>query len=122
MCLTGLYLYAIDRPFVLLPKSTFGLPFLNASIEISKCVALTLPFTSHTQIRKLQRKYHIESIDKFLPGGPLTIREQGRLVGVTTLPDMAVSDKHSLSSGQDPDVSSLFSLSLCTIMVSFRFH
>jgi hypothetical protein len=53
----------------------------------------------------LQRKYRIELIDKFLPGGPLTIREQGRLVGVTTLPDMAVGDKHTLNSGQDPDVS-----------------
>ncbi|CAF3362778.1 unnamed protein product [Rotaria sp. Silwood2] len=103
--LAGLYLYSIDKSFVLLPKSTFGLPFIHATIQISKCVGLTLPFTSHTQIRKLQRKYCIESIDKFLPGGPLTIREQGRLVGVTTLPDMAVGDKHTLSSGQDPDVS-----------------
>ncbi len=108
----GLYLYSIDQPFVLLPKSTFGLPFVNATIQISKCVGLTLPFTSHTQIRKLQRKYCIESIDKFLPSGSLTIREQSRLVGVTTLPDMAVGDKHTLTSGQDPDVSLFFSFRL----------
>lgn len=107
----GLHLYSISQPFVLLPKSTFGLPFINATIQITKYVGLTLPFTSHTQIRKLQRKYRIESIDKFLPTGSLTIREQGHLVGVTTLPDMAVGDKHTLSAGQDPDVRS-FSFSL----------
>lgn len=88
-----------------MPKSTFGLPFINANVQINKCFGLRLPFTSHTQIQKLQRKYRIESIDKFLPGGPLTIREQDRLVGVATLPDMAVGDKHSLNAGQDPDVS-----------------
>ena len=87
-----------------MPKSTFGLPFINAAIQISKCFGLTLPFTSHTQIRKLQRKYRIELMDKFLPGGPLTIREQGHLVRGATLPDMAVSDKHTLNAGQDPDV------------------
>ncbi|CAF1136514.1 unnamed protein product [Rotaria sordida] len=103
--LAGLYLYSIDQPFILLPKSTFGLPFINATIQIRKYVGLTLSFTSHTQIRKLQRKYRIESIDKFLPGGPLTIREQGHLVGVTTLPDMSVGDKHTFSCGQDSDVS-----------------
>ena len=43
-------------------------------------------------------------MDKFLPGGPLTIREQGHLVRGATLPDMAVSDKHTLNAGQDPDV------------------
>ncbi|CAF1203465.1 unnamed protein product [Rotaria sordida] len=101
----SLYLYSIDQPFILLPKSTFGLPFINATIQIRKYVGLTLSFTSHTQIRKLQRKYRIESIDKFLPGGPLTIREQGHLVGVTTLPDMSVGDKHTFSCGQDSDVS-----------------
>lgn len=93
-----------------MPKSTFGLPFIDAIVQVTKCVGLTLPFSSHTQIRKLQRKYCIVSTDKFLPSGSLTIREQGRLVGVTTLPDMAVGDKHTLSSGQDPDVSILVSL------------
>ncbi|CAF0844880.1 unnamed protein product [Adineta steineri] len=103
--LAGLSLYSINQSFVLLPKSTFSLPFIDATIQINKCVALTLPFTSHTQIRKLKRKYRIESIDKFLPGGPLTIREQGRLVGLTNLPDMAIGDKYILTSGQDSDVS-----------------
>lgn len=65
-------------------------------------------------MRKFERKYCIESTDKFLPSGQLTIREQGRLVGVTTLPDMAIGDKHILSSGQDPDVSSLCSIISCT--------
>ncbi|CAF2099551.1 unnamed protein product [Rotaria magnacalcarata] len=103
--LAGLYRYSIDQPFVLLPKSTFGLPFINATIQVSKYFGLTLPFTSHTQIRKLQRKYRIESIDKFLPGGLLTIREQDRLVGVITIPDLAIGDKYTLTSGEDPGVS-----------------
>ena len=37
----------------------------------------------------------------------MTIREQGRLVGVTTLPDMAIGDKHTLTAGQDFDVRSV---------------
>ncbi|CAF1304335.1 unnamed protein product [Adineta steineri] len=36
---------------------------------------------------------------------PLTIREQGRLVALTNLPDMAIGDKYILTSGQDSDVS-----------------
>ncbi|CAF3244371.1 unnamed protein product [Rotaria sp. Silwood2] len=103
--LAGLYLYSIDQPFLLLPNSSFVLPFINATIQISKCVSLTLPFSSHTQIRKLQRKYCIESIDKFLLTASITIRATGHLAGVTTLPNMDVSDKHTFSYGQDPDVT-----------------
>lgn len=108
----GLYLYTIDQSFTLLPKSTVGLPFIEANIRVSKCFGLTLPFSSHTEIKKLQRKYRIEAVDKFLPGGPLTIRELGKLVGVATLPDMAVGDKHTLNSGQDPDVSKSFPVAM----------
>ncbi|UJR17218.1 hypothetical protein I4U23_004113 [Adineta vaga] len=103
--LADFHLYSINQPFVLLSKSTFSLPFLNPTIQISKFVGLSLPFTTYSQIQKLERKYRIESIDKFLPAGPITIREQGRLVGVISLPDMTVGDKHTLSSGQDSDVS-----------------
>lgn len=53
----------------------------------------------------MKRKYRIETIDKFVPAGSLTIREQGRLIGTTTLPDMAVSDKQIIICGDDPDVS-----------------
>lgn len=98
------------------------MPFINATIRIAKYVGLTLPFTSHTQIRKLQRRYRIESVDKFLPSGSLTIRELGRLVGMTRLPDMAVGDEHTLNAGQDADVRFFFSLHPHVIMLSFRFH
>ncbi|CAF4086301.1 unnamed protein product, partial [Adineta steineri] len=33
------------------------------------------------------------------------LAEQGRLVGITNLPDMAIGDKHTLTSRQDSDVS-----------------
>ncbi|CAF1188095.1 unnamed protein product [Adineta steineri] len=44
--LAGLYLYSINQPFVLLSKSTYCLPFIDAKIQINKYVSLTLPFTS----------------------------------------------------------------------------
>lgn len=103
--IAGLYLYSIDQPFVLRPKSIFSLPFINPTVQITKYFGLTLSFTNHTIIRKLQRKYSIESMDRYLPQGPLTIREQDRLVGVTHLPNMAIGDKHIFNAGQDPDVS-----------------
>lgn len=82
-----------------------------------------MPFTTHTSIRKLQRKYCIESIDKYLPAGSLTIREQDHLVGVTKLPNMAVGDKHTFNAGQDPDVSRRIThIAIFSLNHSFRFH
>ena len=73
---------------------------------MTKFVGLTLPFsTKQSQSGKLKRKYRIETVDKFVPGGPLTIREQGRLVGTTALPNLAVGDKQIIVCGEDPDVS-----------------
>lgn len=104
--LGGLYFYSIDRAFHLLAKSTFCLPFNSATIRLNKFVGLTLPFTTkQSQIGKMKRKYRVESIDKFVPAGSLTIREQGRLIGTTNLPDLAVGDKQIIICGDDPDVS-----------------
>lgn len=55
-------------------------------------------------------------MDKYLPAGPLTIREQDRLVGTTNLPNMAVGDKHTFSAGQDLDVS----YSIIQLFCSYR--
>ena len=102
----GLYFYSISQPFHLLAKSTLSLPFINASIRLNKFVGLTLPFsTKQSQTGKMKRKYRVESIDKFIPAGSLTIREQGRLIGTTNLPNLAVGEKQILTCGQDPDVS-----------------
>jgi hypothetical protein len=102
--LAGIYWYSIDQQFILLQQSTFSLPFVKPNIKLEKYAGLTNHFQEQTQKGKFQRKYRVES-DRFLPKGTVTIREDGRVVGQTQLPDISQSEKQDLDCGDDPDVS-----------------
>jgi hypothetical protein len=102
--LAGIYWYSIEQPFVLIQRSTFSLPFVKPNIKLEKYAGLTNYFQEQTQKGKFQRKYRVES-DRFLPKGIVTIREEGRVVGQTQLPDISQGEKQDLSCGDDPDVS-----------------
>ena len=101
--LAGLYWYSIDQAFLLVQQSTFSLPFVQPKIQLEKFAGLENYFQDQTQKGKFQRKYRVSS-DKFLPSGVITIREDGRVVGQTSLPDLSQGEKQDLDCGSDPDV------------------
>ncbi|THF88169.1 hypothetical protein E7T09_02865 [Deinococcus sp. KSM4-11] len=102
--LRGLTRYDLTTPFTLPANSVITLPFLTPKLtKFERYVGLDTYFNSGTQDGTLNRFYRLEA-DQRLPAGPLTVREDGRLVGQTSLPDTREGGTINFSLGEDPDV------------------
>ncbi|WP_309569827.1 DUF4139 domain-containing protein [Deinococcus sp.] len=102
--LRGLTRYDLTTAFTLPANSVITLPFLTPKLtKFERYVGLNTYFNTGTQDGTLNRFYRLEA-DQRLPAGPLTVREDGRLVGQTTLPDTREGGTIDFSLGEDPDV------------------
>ena len=90
--LAGHYRYSIDQLFLLVQQRTFSLPFVQAKMELEKCTGLESNFQGQSRKGKVQRKYRIRS-DKFLPRRVITIRDDGKVVGQTSLTNLSQGEK-----------------------------
>ncbi|WP_295823067.1 DUF4139 domain-containing protein [uncultured Deinococcus sp.] len=102
--LRGLTRYDLTTPFTLPANSVITLPFLTPKLtKFERYVGLETFFNTGTQDGTLNRFYRLEA-DQRLPAGPLTVREDGRLVGQTQLPDTRQGGTIDFTLGEDPDV------------------
>lgn len=102
--LRGLYRYALTTPFTLPANSVVTLPFLTPKLStFERYVGLNTYFNTGTQDGTLNRFYRFKA-DQRLPGGQLTVREDGRIVGQTNIGETRQGGQVEFSLGNDPDV------------------
>ena len=100
----GLYRYGLDKTFTLPAVSTFTLPFLTPKLStFERYASLTMYFSTQSSEGTLNRSYRFKA-DQNLPGGQLTVREDGRIAGQTTIDETAKGEVIEFSLGRDPDI------------------
>ncbi|MFD1730392.1 hypothetical protein ACFSC4_03650 [Deinococcus malanensis] len=81
------------------------LPFLNPKLtSFDRYVGLNTFFSPATQEGTFSRFYRFKADDR-LPGGPITVREEGRIVGQTNIGETRKGGEVEFTLGQDPDVA-----------------
>lgn len=102
--LRGLYRYALSTPFTLPANSVVTLPFLTPKLtSFERYAGLNTYFTPQNSSGTLSRFYRLKA-DQRLPGGSITVREEGRIAGQTTIPETAKGAEIEFTLGSDPDV------------------
>lgn len=102
--LRGLYRYALSAPFTLPANSMVTLPFLTPKLTLfERYAGLNTYFTPQNTSGTLSRFYRLRA-DQRLPGGSLTVREEGRIVGQTNISETPEGEAIEFNLGGDPDV------------------
>ncbi len=102
--INGLYRYGLSSAFNLPAQSTYTLPFVTPRLTtFERYAGLSTYFSLQMQQGTLNRFYRLKA-DQNLPGGQLTVREDGRISGQTTLRPTAKGDEMEFSLGRDPDI------------------
>ncbi|CAF4034788.1 unnamed protein product [Rotaria sp. Silwood2] len=102
--LSGLYVFSINQPFSIDGKTNYLLPMFRPRVTVERYASISKHFYSAGNVNgKADRAYRL-SPDRFLSRGNCIIRESDRLVGETSLPDVAAKNKHEFSIGQDADI------------------
>ena len=100
----GLYRYGLDSAFTLGANSTYTLPFLSPKLStFERYAGLNTYFNTQKSEGTLGRFYRLKA-DQNLPGGQLTVREDGRISGQTTIQETAKGEEVEFSLGRDPDI------------------
>jgi hypothetical protein len=101
----GLYMHPINQPFSIEAKTNYLLPMFRPRVTVERYGSISKYFYggAGSSTGKAQRSYRLSS-DRFLSRGNCIIRESDRLVGETSLPDLAAKDKYEFSIGQDADI------------------
>jgi hypothetical protein len=103
--LRGLYRYGLDGKFTLPANGALTLPFAAPRLTtFDRFARLSSYFSGGTSTGNLERAYRLKA-DAQLPGGPVTVREDGRIVGQTSLPETAAGNEMVFGLGRDPDVT-----------------
>ncbi|SMB93742.1 DUF4139 domain-containing protein [Deinococcus hopiensis] len=102
--LRGLYRYALSTPFTLPANAVVTLPFITPKLtSFERYAGLNTYFTPQNASGTMSRFYRFKAGER-LPGGPLTVREEGRIVGQTNVSETAKGAEVEFSLGNDPDV------------------
>ena len=100
----GLYRYGLDTAFTLPALSTYTLPFLTPKLStFERFASLDAYFDLQPTNGTLNRAYRLKA-DQNLPGGQLTVREDGRIAGQTSISETAKGQEIEFSLGRDPDI------------------
>ena len=100
----GLYRYSLDRPVTLPAGGTVTLPFLKTKVTtFERFAVLSVYFSPQGTRGTLNRAYRLKA-DQSLPGGILSVREEGRLVGQTVLRETEKGKPIEFTLGRDPEV------------------
>jgi hypothetical protein len=102
--LRGLYRYGLDQPFTLPANGNVSLPFLNPKVTFERFGVASLGFSLGGGKGNLNRGYRLKS-DTELPAGPVTVREDGRLVGQVSVDTTSAGTPLDLNLGTDPDLT-----------------
>lgn len=100
----GLYRYGLSSAFTLPASSTYTLPFAAPKLSsFERYAGLDTYFSTQKQDGTLNRSYRLKA-DQNLPAGQLTVREDGRITGQTSIAATAKGDPIEFSLGRDPDI------------------
>ncbi|WP_425147289.1 hypothetical protein [Deinococcus sp.] len=100
----GLYRYGLSNAYTLPASSTITLPFLTPKLtSFERYAGLDTYFSVQGSQGTLNRSYRLKA-DQNLPGGQLTVREDGRISGQTSLQETAKGEQVEFTLGRDPDV------------------
>ncbi|MCY1703611.1 hypothetical protein [Deinococcus sp. SL84] len=103
--LNGIYRYALTEAFALPASSTVTLPFMTPAVKDFEAYSgLKRGFSEQSDRGVLNRFYRFKA-DRVLPGGGLTVREDGRVTGQTRVQETAAGQAVDFALGRDPDVS-----------------
>ena len=104
--LAGLYVFSIDQPFSIEAQTNYLLPMFRPRVTVERYASISESFYGNAANTngKAQRSYRLTS-DRFLTRGNCIIRESDRLVGETSIPDVAAKDKLEFNIGQDADIT-----------------
>ena len=102
--LRGLYRYGLSQPFTLPASGSVSLPFLNPKVTFERFGVAGVGFSLSGGKGNLNRGYRLKS-DTELPAGPVTVREDGRLVGQVSVQTTSANTPVDLNLGTDPDLS-----------------
>ncbi|CAF3346640.1 unnamed protein product [Rotaria sp. Silwood1] len=101
---SGLYVFAISEPISIDAKTNYLLPMFRPRVTVERYASISKYFYGAGNVNgKAERAYRLSS-DRFLSSGNCIIRESDRLVGETSLPDIAAKNKHEFSVGKDADI------------------
>jgi len=101
--LTGLYVYPINKPFIIDAETNYLLPMFRPEVTVERYNSISKSFSTTSNTGKAQRSYRLRS-NRFLSHGSCIIRELDRIVGETQMPNLAAKDKYEFSIGEDADV------------------
>jgi len=100
----GLYRYGLDGAFLLPANGSVSLPFLNPKITTFERFGVAgMGFSTGGARGNLNRGYRLKA-DTELPAGPVTVREDGRLVGQVNVDTTSANTAVDLNLGTDPDL------------------
>ena len=101
----GLYKYTLSTAFTLPANSVVTLPFLTPKLtKFERYAGLNTYFGTDKREGTLSRFYRFTADDR-LPAGPITVREDGRIVGQTNISETRKGGEVEFSLGDDPDVA-----------------
>lgn len=103
--LRGLYKYTLSTAFTLPANSVVTLPFLTPKLtKFERYAGLNTYFGTDKREGTLSRFYRFTADDR-LPAGPVTVREDGRIVGQTNIAETRKGGEVEFTLGDDPDMS-----------------
>ena len=101
----GLYKYTLSTAFTLPANSMVTLPFLTPKLtKFERYAGLNIYFGTDKREGTLSRFYRFTADDR-LPAGPVTVREDGRIVGQTNISETRKGGEVEFTLGDDPDMS-----------------
>lgn len=103
--LRGLYKYTLSTAFTLPANSVVTLPFVTPKLTLfERFASLNTYFSPGPREGTLDRAYRLKADDR-LPAGPVTVREDGRIVGQTRIDETRRGGEIEFTVGDDPDVA-----------------
>ena len=101
----GLYKYTLSTAFTLPASSMVTLPFLTPKLtKFERYAGLNTYFGTDKREGTLSRFYRFTADDR-LPAGPVTVREDGRIVGQANISETRKGGEVEFTLGEDPDVA-----------------
>ncbi|MDO4246199.1 MAG: DUF4139 domain-containing protein [Deinococcus sp.] len=101
----GLYKYTLSTAFTLPANSVVTLPFLTPKLtKFERYAGLNTYFGTDKREGTLSRFYRFTADDR-LPAGPVTVREDGRIVGMAFISETRKGGEVEFTLGEDPDVA-----------------
>jgi len=103
---SGTYVYPLSLPssVALPPRSLKSIQFLTPNVTVQSFAYYSSAFSPVNANGKLFKAYNLTALSHFLPNGRLLLREQGRFIGQTDLPDLSIDETYTMIFGYDADV------------------